>query len=98
MDGVLTPLVIFIGFIGFMYWFIIRPQREQQKKAREMLDALSVGDEVITIGGIHGRVVEFDEDTVTLRVAPDMEVVFDKPTIGKVVEDDEADEDEDSQE
>ena len=87
MDGALTPIVIFIGFIGFMYWFIIRPQREQQKKMKEMLDALSVGDEVITIGGLHGRVVEIDEETVKLRVAPDVEVVFDKPTIGKVVED-----------
>ena len=95
MDGALTPIVIFIGFIGFMYWFIIRPQREQQKKLKEMLDALSVGDEVITIGGLHGRVVGIEEETVKLSVAPDVEVVFDKPTIGKVVEDVE-DEDEEA--
>ena len=92
MDGALTPIVIFLGFIGFMYWFIIRPQREQQKKAREMLEALSVGDEVITIGGLHGTVVEFDEETVTLKIASGVEVVFDKPTIGKVVEDTDEDE------
>ena len=97
MDGALTPIVIFIGFIGFMYWFIIRPQREQQKKLKEMLEALSVGDEVITIGGLHGSVVGIDEETVTLKVAPDVEVVFDKPTIGKVVEDVEDVEDEDSE-
>jgi preprotein translocase subunit YajC len=80
-----TPFVIFAGFIGFMYWFIIRPQREQQRKAKEMLDALAVGDEVITIGGLHGTVAEMDEDVVTLRIASDTEVVFDKATIGKVL-------------
>jgi preprotein translocase subunit YajC len=68
-----------------MYWFIIRPQREQQRKAQQMLDALSVGDEVITIGGLHGTVMQIDEDVVTLRVATDTEVVFDKATIGKVL-------------
>jgi preprotein translocase subunit YajC len=84
-----TPFVIFAGFIGFMYWFIIRPQREQQRKAREMLEAMQVGDEVITIGGLHGRIIEMDEDVVTLRVAENTEVVFDKATVGKVLTGDE---------
>ncbi len=92
MSSSFLPFVIFAGFIGFMYWFIIRPQREQQKQAKEMLDALAVGDDVITIGGLHGSVVKMDDDVVTLRVAPNTEVVFDKATIGKVLgdEDDEA--------
>ena len=92
MDSSFLPFVIFAGFIGFMYWFIIRPQREQQRNAKQMLDALAVGDEVITIGGLHGSVVEMTEDVVTLLVAPDTRVVFDKATIGKVLtgEDDEA--------
>lgn len=79
------PVVIFAGFIGFMYWFIIRPQREQQRKQQDMLKAMSIGDEVITIGGLHGRIIEMDEDVVTLRIAKDTEVVFDKLTIGKVL-------------
>jgi preprotein translocase subunit YajC len=85
------PVVIFAGFIGFMYMFIIRPQREQQRKQREMLQAMQIGDEVVTIGGLHGRIVEMNDDVVTLRVADNTEVVFDKLTVGKVVtgEDDE---------
>ena len=92
MGSSFLPFVIFAGFIGFMYWFIIRPQREQQKQAKEMLDALAIGDDVITIGGLHGSVVKMDDDVVTLRVAPNTEVVFDKATIGKVLgdEDDQA--------
>lgn len=79
------PVVIFAGFIGFMYWFIIRPQREQQRKQRDMLQAMSIGDEVITIGGLHGRIIEMDDDVVTLRVAEGTELVFDKATVGKVL-------------
>jgi len=93
MDSSFLPFVIFAGFIGFMYWFIIRPQREQQRKAREMLNDLSVGDEVITIGGLHGTVVELGDDVMTLRVASDTELVFDKATVGKVLTEEDDDDD-----
>ncbi len=81
-----SAVIIFGGFIAFMYMFIIRPQRQQQKQMREMLDALAPGDEVITIGGLHGKVTEMDESTFKLQVADGTEVVFDKSSVGKVVD------------
>ena len=64
-------LVVMIGylvvFLGVMYLLIFRPQKKREKKTREMLDALSVGDEVVTIGGISGKVINMKDDEITIE-------------------------------
>ena len=64
----LAPLVLI--FVVF-YFFMIRPQRKKQKEEQKMRDSLRVGDELITIGGIHGRVVSKKENTVTIETGAD---------------------------
>ena len=56
---------------GFMYFFMIRPQKKQEKKDAEMRNNLAVGDEVTTIGGIIGKVVSIKEDTFVLETTKD---------------------------
>ena len=56
---------------GFMYFFMIRPQKKQERKDAEMRGALQVGDEVTTIGGIIGKVVSIKEDTFVLETTKD---------------------------
>ncbi len=55
-----------------VFWFmLIRPQRKQQKKRKEMLDNVKVGDRVTTIGRFYGTVVKIKDDIFTISVGPD---------------------------
>ncbi|HLF44122.1 MAG TPA: preprotein translocase subunit YajC [Acidimicrobiia bacterium] len=61
--------LIFLGLMVVVFWlFIIRPQRQRAKAQQSLADSLSAGEEVRTIGGIHGRVISVDEESVVLQV------------------------------
>ncbi|HZT93400.1 MAG TPA: preprotein translocase subunit YajC [Gaiellaceae bacterium] len=66
-------LIIIVAFL-VLWLIVVRPQRRRQSQQRQMLDALHVGDEVLTAGGIYGTVLRLDEDEVTVEIAPDIEV------------------------
>jgi len=69
--GSLLSLLIFPLLLVIMYFFMIRPQRKQEKEAAEMRNSLSIGDEVTTIGGIIGRVINVKDDTFVLETTRD---------------------------
>jgi preprotein translocase subunit YajC len=61
--------LVFLGLmIAVFYFLIIRPQRNRAKAQRELSDSLEIGQQVRTIGGIHGSVISIDEDSVVLGV------------------------------
>lgn len=64
----LQGLIIPIGFLVVFYLFAIRPQKKKEKEIQEMRSALEVGDEIVTIGGIYGKIIVVKEDMVTLEV------------------------------
>jgi preprotein translocase subunit YajC len=64
-----------------MYFIMIRPQQKRQKELKSMMDALAKGDEVITIGGVLGRVTKVAEAYVTIEVAAGTEVVVQKNAV-----------------
>ena len=67
-DGQGTSQLLFFGLIFVvMYFFMIRPQVKKQKKEREFREELKKGDEIITIGGIHGKIVEMKDSSVTIE-------------------------------
>ena len=76
------PLLL-IG--AFVYFAMIRPQRKRQQAVQAMQKQLSVGSDVITIGGIHGRVDAMGEGTVDLEVFEDVIVRFKRSAIAEVV-------------
>ena len=83
--GTFAPMVIIL----IVFWlFLIRPQRKKDKKVKEMLANLKVGDRVCTIGGIYGTITNIrDENTVTLALGPqDVPVVFARWAIRNVEE------------
>jgi len=83
--GTFAPMVIIL----VVFWlFLIRPQRKKDKKVKEMLANLKVGDRVCTIGGIYGTITNIrDEQTVTLALGPqDVPVVFARWAIRNVEE------------
>ena len=70
-NGSLFSLLLFPLLLVIMYFFMIRPQRKQEKEATAMRNSLSVGDEVTTIGGIIGRVINVKDDTFVLETTRD---------------------------
>ena len=66
-----------------MWLFMIRPQRQQQKKLEEMRNALKKGDKVVTAGGIYGVVADVDERTVLVKVDGEVKLRVDKSSIQK---------------
>ncbi len=69
--GGLTMIITIVLFIAVMYFFMIRPQKKQEKKDQEMRESLAVGDEVTTIGGIIGKVISIKEETFVLETTKD---------------------------
>jgi preprotein translocase subunit YajC len=95
----LLPLLI----IGVLFYFmLIRPQQKRARDQRQLVDSLSVGDKVITIGGFHGTVRSVDESTVRLELNPSTVVTLSKQAIARRVVEPEAgtesDQDADSEE
>ncbi|MBQ2815856.1 MAG: preprotein translocase subunit YajC [Clostridia bacterium] len=64
-------LIMIVGFVALMYFMLIRPQKKQQKKEKQMRENLQIGDEIITIGGIYGRVVSLKEDSLVIESSGD---------------------------
>ncbi len=64
-------LLIPVVFIILMWLFLIRPQRKKEKKAKEMLKTLTVGDEVVTISGVVGRIVQVKDDGFVIESGVD---------------------------
>ena len=64
-------IVMLVLIVVFFYFFLIRPQKKQEKQANEMRNALQVGDEITTIGGIIGEIVSIKEETITIETSRD---------------------------
>lgn len=79
----LSPLLILV----VMWFILIRPQRKQEKKLKQQRESMKVGDRIVTIGGITGRIVNLkdDEVTVTTSVANTM-MTFRKDAINQVIQ------------
>jgi preprotein translocase subunit YajC len=65
----LTPLIIMVLFVGVFYFLLIRPQQKKAKEHQALVSKLAPGDEVVTNGGILGRVTEVGDTFITLEVA-----------------------------
>ena len=88
-------LFVLLVLFAFMYLLLIRPQRQQQRRQAEMINALKPGDEVITVGGVYGEIKSLDDERVRLEVDADVELVVARRAITSLVPPDEAvDEDE----
>jgi preprotein translocase subunit YajC len=77
--------LVLLAMFVFLYFLIIRPQRQQQRRHAEMLNELKVGDEVITSGGIYGEVVQLDTERVMLEIDEDVRVAVARRSIASVV-------------
>jgi preprotein translocase subunit YajC len=67
-EGGMSFFILIGGMFLIMYFFMIRPQVKKQKEAKAFREELKKGDKVVTIGGIHGKVVDMNERTVLIQV------------------------------
>lgn len=70
-SGFAMQLMVLVVFIAIMYFLLIRPQKKKEKKIQDMRNSLQVGDEIITIGGICGKIVKTKDDSIVIQVGAD---------------------------
>lgn len=88
--GPLVTMLPFIIILVIMYFMVFRPQQKKIKEHQEMLNKIKRNDEVMTSGGIYGKVVEIKEQVVTLEVAPNVRIRVNRPQISAVTTADKA--------
>ena len=79
--GAMSSIIMIVLMIAIFYFFMIRPQQKRQKEEKNFRDALQKGQQIVTIGGIHGKVVEVKETTVVIEVAHDVRIEMEKASI-----------------
>lgn len=80
-DFNVQSLLPWLGIIAVFYFFILRPQNKQRKETQSLLDNLSNGDEVITTGGIHGKVVKDNGTTFVVLIDKNTKITIEKSAI-----------------
>ena len=83
-SGFTQILFLYVPIFLIFYFLVIRPQRQQQKKLKEMLSNLKKNDEVVTVSGIHGSVAIVKDKTVVVRVDEGCRIEFDREAIASV--------------
>jgi preprotein translocase subunit YajC len=83
--GPLVTLIPFVLIFVIMYFMVVRPQQKKAKDHQEMLNKLKKNDEVMTSGGIYGKVIDLKETVVTLEVAPNVRIRVHRPQIASVL-------------
>jgi preprotein translocase subunit YajC len=76
--------LILIVVFGAAWLLFVLPARRRKMSHAAMQDAIGVGDEIITAGGLHGRVMAFEEDTVKVEIAPGVVVTLDRRAVAAV--------------
>ncbi len=89
--GIFQMLLPMILIFGIFYFLVILPQKKQQKKHNLMIDSLKKGDQVVTTGGIFGRIAEVKESVFRLEIAPKVVITVRKGVVsGKVADEEES--------
>jgi preprotein translocase subunit YajC len=87
-QSALMNLVPLVFMFAIFYFLLIRPQQKKAKDHRALLDSIKKGDQVITAGGMHGKVTALDETVVTLEISNGVNVKINKGHIASVVKKD----------
>lgn len=83
-NGAIVLLIQMLAIFGIFYFLLIRPQRKEQERHRQMIEAVGKGTEIITTGGIIGKVVEAAEDRLTIESAGSR-LVVDRARVARVI-------------
>lgn len=79
--GNFSMIIMMVAIFAIMYFFMIRPQQKKQKEIMTFRNNLTIGQEVVTAGGIYGKIKELDVTTVTLEIASGVKIKIDRNSI-----------------
>ena len=85
-----TGLLLPIAFLAVLYLLLIRPQQKRRKQQEHMVRTMKVGDDIVTIGGLHGRIVALSDDSMDIAVDADEDVIlrYERASLARIVPDD----------
>ncbi|MDU1029211.1 MAG: preprotein translocase subunit YajC [Clostridiales bacterium] len=83
-------LIWLVAMFGLLYFFVMRPQKKQMKTRNEMLNNLSNGDHIVTVGGITGYIRALTEDYIYVEIAEGLTVEMTRQAVSAVLTDDDA--------
>lgn len=81
----MVTILLFGGLFAIFYFLLIRPQKKQQEAHQEMVEALKRGDEVVTVGGIVGKIIHLTDDRVTIKSADETRVEVARSKVGQLL-------------
>ena len=82
-----SPVVTILWFVVLIaiFWFLLlRPQRQEQKRREDMIKSLQRGAKVVTMGGLHGTIVDLNDETAILRIADKVDITVSRTSVGSV--------------
>ena len=81
----LASLLLPIGLVVLFYFFLIRPQSKRQKEQRQMVSELQKGEEILTSGGILGKITSLNDDFITLEIAKDVSMSIQRSAVQTIM-------------
>ena len=84
-SSIVWTIVYIVAIIAIIYLLINRPQKKRQKQHDDLVSALSLGVEIVTIGGIHGEVSRIKDDTLWIKVSNNVEIEIEKSAVAKTI-------------
>lgn len=79
--GGFSGLIMIIAMVVIFYFFMIRPQSKKQKEIKKAREAMQKGDNVVTAGGIHGKIKEINDNTLLIEVSQGVSIKVDKASV-----------------
>ncbi|MGH7558525.1 MAG: preprotein translocase subunit YajC [Gemmatimonadota bacterium] len=92
LAGYAVSLLPIVAMIAILWFLLFRPQQKEQQRHREMIRSLRKGDEVVTIGGLYGKIMSLNEERISLRIADNVKVEVERGKVMRVLAEGEADE------
>jgi preprotein translocase subunit YajC len=90
----MEPLILIVVVFGLFWLLVIRPQRRRASEHTSMIGRLSENDEIVTAGGLYGRILRIDDDVLTVEIAPETTVRIARGAIAGVITPEEKDQEE----
>ena len=87
----MEPLILIVVVFGLFWLLVIRPQRRRASEHTSMIGRLSENDEIVTAGGLYGRILRIDDDVLTVEIAPETTVRIARGAIAGVITPEEKD-------
>ena len=84
--GYVASLLPIVAMIAILWFLLFRPQQREQQRHREMVRGLRKGDEVVTIGGLYGKIMSLNEERISLRIADGVKVDVERNKVVRVLE------------